>query len=180
MVARRGTVAQDLEIREKIQDARVPAGDAVAEATGPLGKEWLHGPLAGALVLYLRSRGAGMGSALPAVASAAAEIASRALDRTPPHRTPPPGHPQRHKPSFPSGHANETSAVALTSAYVLAREELLPAAPAFIVAAALSIASAFGRLYLDRHWASDTAGGTLLGISIASACAAMYEVKRND
>ena len=109
------------------------------------------------------------------VASAAAEVLSRALDRVPPHRRPPAGHPKPHKPSFPSGHALETTAVAGASAYVLARENLVAAPAAFGAAVALSLASTLGRLYLDRHWASDAVAGVTLGVSIAAACAAWYE-----
>jgi undecaprenyl-diphosphatase len=109
------------------------------------------------------------------VASAAAEVLSRALDRLPPHRRPPAGHPNPYKPSFPSGHALETTAVAGASAYVMARENLASAPAAFGTAVGLSLASTLGRLYLDRHWASDAVGGIALGLSVAAACAALYE-----
>jgi membrane-associated phospholipid phosphatase len=174
-VARRRTVAQDRALRDTLQEGRGAAGEAASEALGPLGKEWLHVPAAAALGAYLWTRGAGSRAVVPALASVTAEIVSRVLDHTPPHRHPPPGHPSRHKPSFPSGHANETTAVALTTAYVLAREDEVAAVPAFAAAAGLSCASAAGRLYLDRHWASDAVGGLLLGVAVASGCAAIYE-----
>jgi membrane-associated phospholipid phosphatase len=179
-VSRRRTSRQDREVREELRRRRRPLGDVVAHATNPLGKEWLHIPSAVALSLYVARKGRGYGKArgafVPVVASVAAEVLSQALDRLPPHRRPPAGHPQPYKPSFPSGHALETTAVAGASAYVLARENLAEAPAAFATAAGLSLASTFGRLYLDRHWASDAVAGTALGLSIAAACAAMYEV----
>jgi len=109
------------------------------------------------------------------ILGATGKTGSRVADRLPPYRRPPAGHPKPHKPSFPSGHALETTAVAGTSAYVLAREQLASAPAAFGTAAGLSLASTLGRLYLDRHWASDAVAGTALGLSIAAACAALYE-----
>ena len=175
-VADRRTRNGDARLRNVLQASRAPAGEALAEATNPLGKEWLHVPVAALLSGSLWVRGGGRRSALPLVASLAAEGASRVFDRVPPHRQPPPGQRSRQKPSFPSGHALETTAVALTTAYVVAREEVVPALPAFATAAVLAVASSAGRLYLDRHWISDSLGGALLGLSIASGCAAVYEV----
>ena len=53
---------------------------------------------------------------------------------------------------------------------------LTPASVAAAHAAGLSLASTLGRLYLDRHWASDAVAGIALGVSVAAACAALYEV----
>ena len=127
------------------------------------------------LTLYLARRGSGRSALLPTVASLTAELLSRTLDRLPPHRTPPAGHPKPYKPSFPSGHALETTAVAGTSAYIMARENLAPGPLAFGTAAALALTSTFGRLYLDRHWASDAVAGAAMGLAVAAACGAIYE-----
>jgi undecaprenyl-diphosphatase len=178
-VSRRQTGGPDRQIHEELQEQRVSAGDLVAHGTNPLGKEWFHIPAAIALSVYIAGRkkqGSAVAAFAPALASAAAEVASRALDHLPPHRRPPAGHPKPNKPSFPSGHALETTAVAGASAYVLARENLGAAPTAFGVAVALSLASTLGRLYLDRHWASDAVGGVAAGLSIAAGCAALYEV----
>lgn len=174
-VSKRRTSQQDKALRSQVQENRSPSGDAVAESVGPIGKEWLHIPAAVAVSGYLMKKGAGARAVIPAAVSITAEAASRILDHARPHRRPPPGHPDPDSPSFPSGHANETTAVTLACAYVLARENLVPAAPAFVVATILSIASPAGRIYLDRHWVTDAIGGWCVGITIAAASAAAYE-----
>jgi membrane-associated phospholipid phosphatase len=65
--------------------------------------------------------------------------------------------------------------VSLTSAWVLARESRASLPAALATASLVTTASALGRVYLDRHWISDAAGGLLLGTSIAAACVALYE-----
>ena len=174
-VSRRRTLADDVGVRDGIQDARDSTGDAVAEVVDPIGKEWLHMPVSALISGVLVGQGVGARAALPLFASVTSELASRVFDRLPPNRKPPPGHPNQQKPSFPSGHANETTAVTFTTAYIMAREDKMAAAPAFAIAAILSIASPASRLYLDRHWTSDVIAGWCLGGSIAAASAAIYE-----
>jgi membrane-associated phospholipid phosphatase len=178
-VASQQTARDDERFRETLQKRRRSVGDVVSRATNPLGKAWFHLPGAVALGLSLAQRGHGRAAFAPAAASAAAEVVGRVLDRMPPHRRPPAGHPKPFKPSFPSGHALETTAVAGASAYVLARENVADARVVFGAAAAVSLASTMGRLYLDRHWASDAIAGAALGVSIAAACAALYELSRS-
>jgi membrane-associated phospholipid phosphatase len=175
-VSRRRTAGEDRKVRERIQQAREPEADAMAEVVSRIGKEWLHIPAAAVLGGVLLKKGAGSRAALPLIASVTSDMMSRLFDRLPPNRRPPPGHPAQDKPTFPSGHANETTAVALTSAYVLAREGMVNATPAFAVATIMAVASPGTRMYLDRHWTTDVFGGWCLGISLAAACAATYEL----
>jgi membrane-associated phospholipid phosphatase len=174
-VARRDTREQDHRLRETLVANHGRVDRALAELVGPLGKEWLHAPVALLIALVLRQRGAGRRAMLPLIASITAEVVNRVCEGTLHIRKPPPGKKERHKPSFPSGHALETAAVALTSGYVLAREGVTPPARSAAVAVALAAASGGGRVYLDRHWVSDALGGYLLGIGIAAACGALYE-----
>jgi undecaprenyl-diphosphatase len=178
-VSQRRVSADDRMVRDKVQESRESEGESVAEVVGPIGKEWLHIPIAAVLGAYLIRRDTRRVRAMmPLAASVTSELASRVFDRLPPNRTPPPGHPDPNNPSFPSGHANETTAVAFTSAYVLAREGMVAAPPAFAIATILSIASPASRMYLDRHWISDVCGGWCLGLTIFAAYAAMYESTR--
>jgi membrane-associated phospholipid phosphatase len=174
-VARRDTREQDHRLRDTLVGNQGRVDRALAEAVGPLGKEWFHAPVALLIALVLWQRGAGRRAALPLIASVTAEVVNRVCEGTLHIRKPPPGKKERHKPSFPSGHALETAAVALTSSYVMAREGLTAPARSAAVAMALAAASGGGRVYLDRHWVSDAVGGYLLGIGIAAACGALYE-----
>jgi undecaprenyl-diphosphatase len=178
LVARRRTDEADNQARDGLQGARAPAGDVAAQASGPLGKEYVHFPVAVALGLALRRQGLGWRAAVPVLASGVAEIVNRVVTHTLHIRVVPPGHPEHHKqkPSFPSGHAMETTAVALASAYTVARAEIVPVIPAFAAAGLLASASTVGRLYLDRHWVTDAVGGSLLGIAIAAAAGAIHEL----
>jgi membrane-associated phospholipid phosphatase len=175
-VAKRQTVAKDRMVRSEVQQWRAPASDAVASGVGLLGKSWLTIPATAALARQLVVRDVGARSALPLVASLTAEGVARALDKIKPYRHVPPGHPDQHKDSFPSGHATKTTAAAMTSAYVLTREQLVDPGPAFASAAIVALASPLSRLYLDRHWPADVIAGWLLGGSIAAGCAALYEL----
>jgi undecaprenyl-diphosphatase len=174
-VSRQRTAADDRKVRDEIQDKREPEGEAVAEVVHPLGKQWIHIPIAAALSAGLAHRGAGRSAIVPLIASVGSDTLSRVFDRLPPNRKPPPGHPNQKKTSFPSGHANETTAVAFTSAFVLSREGVVAPAPAFAVATLLAIASPASRMYVDRHWATDVIAGWCLGLATAAGCAAIYE-----
>lgn len=181
LVARGRTERADNEARDELQAARAPAGDVAAKASGHLGKEYLHFPVSVALALGLRQRGAGLRATVPVLASVASELVNRLVTQTLHIRVVPPGHPEhwKDKPSFPSGHAMETTAVAVASAYVLAREGIAPAGPAFVAAGFAAAASTAGRLVLDRHWITDVIGGALLGLAIAAASGAAYETMQS-
>jgi membrane-associated phospholipid phosphatase len=175
-VAHRETDSHDERVRRTACAYQDETTRSVAEAVGPVGKEWLHGPVAAALSLYAWSAGVRARAALPVAASITAELCNRGLERGLRVGTPPPGRRDRSKPSFPSGHAMEATAVALTSAYVLARAGLAPAGAGVAVAGAVAALSGASRLYLERHWSTDVLGGWLAGVSIAGAHAALHDV----
>lgn len=178
-VAHRRTTESDQTFRDEVQSTRTTLGDGSATATGPIGKEWLHGPAALGLSGYLWYRGAGAEALAPSLASALSELQSRLFDRLALRRVPP-GHPHQGKPSFPSGHALESSAVGLAAAYTLSREGMMGPAAAFTAAVILSVASTAGRIYLDRHWLSDAVGGWLMGVATAALCMAAYDAASDD
>jgi membrane-associated phospholipid phosphatase len=186
-VARHDTVRADRSARDAVRQAaskrRGPkikrkaaaAAEAAATALSPFGKPWFHGPSAALLAAYTRPR-TRSGAAAITMASAGSAGASTLFEQVLKIRKPPPGHPRKDEPSFPSGHTMETAAVALTTAYVLAREGSADGWIAAPAALALPLLSGAGRVFLDRHWTSDVAGGLLAGVSIAALCAAAYEL----
>ena len=76
--------------------------------------------------------------------------------------------------SFPSAHATASTAVYCTLAYVLWREEILPAPVSLAVAIVLPLLIGASRLYLDVHWATDVIGGWVAGFLIAALARLAY------
>lgn len=112
------------------------------------------------------------------LAGAGATALNPAFDEVLPQPPAPPGHRSRNKPVFPSGHAFGPGAVVFTTAYVAAREGIARPGAAAAAAAAVPLATAGGRVLVEKHWASDVLGGYLAALSLAAACAAVYEVAR--
>jgi membrane-associated phospholipid phosphatase len=150
----------------------------VAEITGHIGKWYTLVPLTlVAAVPLARRRRLAAAATLP-MSAVAATTASSVLDHLHDHRTPPPGKGDPSAQSFPSGHALETTAVAITASWIAAREDAVSPAITAPVAAIASAISGLGRLALDRHWTTDSAAGYLAGIALGTACAGAYELAR--
>jgi membrane-associated phospholipid phosphatase len=148
-----------------------------AQGSAPLGKWWayLPGSLFTSFELLRRRRGAGAFAVAGAAVGAA--LLPPLVDRTLSKRRPPPERGEPSVQSYPSGHALQTSAVALATSYVLWRERLGPrwaAAPLSIA----SLTAGAGKLLLDRHWTSDLLGGYCAGVAWGAACAGAYELVR--
>ncbi|HZI11307.1 MAG TPA: phosphatase PAP2 family protein [Myxococcus sp.] len=128
-----------------------------------------------ASALLARFRGL-RASAPLALSSVLAAAVAEGTEAWLPNRPPPPGRNDPEEPAFPSGHTLQPTALALTAAYVLSREGLVPARAA--VPVALAVPLVFGGIQLsgERHWLSDVAGGWLAGLTVAALCAALYDV----
>ena len=177
-VRRHRTRHLDATVRKAIPKRHRRATRLAVAALTPLGK-WYGQMSVTGLVAAAAWRSRGPRAAIP-IASASATAASLAwlLERVMRQRTPPPGRHSPTEPSFPSGHALQTGAVAWATAYVLAREGL--ASPAGVAPVALVVpgVSGLAKLWLDRHWFTDVLGGYLLGGAIAASSAAAYELAR--
>jgi undecaprenyl-diphosphatase len=109
-----------------------------------------------------------------AATATVAALLPKVLDRTLQRRLPPVERHDPSKQSYPSGHALQASAMALTTGYVLYREGVGPrwlGAPLGLAA----LGAGAGRLLLDRHWTSDVIGGYCAGVALGAAAAGLYE-----
>jgi undecaprenyl-diphosphatase len=180
-VARGETKRWDRRAKRAVHAARARVGEqalsALAHSTTPLGKWWSHVPAAFATALKLREDGRRAAALAIAGTSVAAALLPPVLDRAVKRRSPPPERHEPSKQSYPSGHALQSSAMALTVSYVMHREQLTP--PSRLAALGpLSLATGLGRLLLDRHWASDVLGGYFAGVAIGATAAGLYELSR--
>ncbi len=177
LVAKQKTRDMDAAIRQRIPKRHSTVAAATVKALGYSGKAWVHGPAAALIAQYVEHRGSLEGSRAIKFASSLSTSASSTFDWALKHRKPPPGRHSPREQSYPSGHTLETAAVALVCAYVLWREGLADGRIVFPIAAAIPLLEGGGRLYLDRHWATDVVGGLLGGISVAAVVAAGYEMR---
>ena len=186
-VARRDTLAADAALLQAAAPPEDHPARQAAEAIGPVGKKWSYVPAAlGTCAVLLATPGARRGGALRSrVAGAAAVLAASATARwlnpvldNLPQPPAPPGRDSPTKPVFPSGHAFGPGTVALSSAYVLAREGIVRPGSAFPVALAVPVVLAGGRVLEEKHWASDVLGGYLGAVALASVSMAAYEAVR--
>ncbi len=195
--ASRKTADVDEAVLEKTAPDPESPVRKTAHALAPVGKWYTYVPAALGIAAYLiasnggartddrmrahrgtraRTRNRSAGAAAIVVASGLAFGLSRAFDRWLPQPPAPPGHEERDKPVFPSGHTFGPSAVGITAAYVLSYEgdaRVRVAAPIAVVLPALLGGT---RMLDERHWLSDVAGGLLGGIAVASVCLAGYEM----
>lgn len=176
-VARGKTARWDRKLERELHGNG--AASLAAQGSTPLGKWWAYVPASfGASLKLLRARRPAAALTVSGTALGAALLAPL-LDRAMPHRSPPPRRGEPGKQSYPSGHALQTSAVALTTSYVMWREGIGPRWTAAPLGFASAVAGA-GKLLLSRHWTSDVLGGYCAGVAFGSACAGVYELASRD
>jgi membrane-associated phospholipid phosphatase len=77
---------------------------------------------------------------------------------------------KRRTDSYPSGHTTGATALALTTAYVLHRRDLISFPHAIAIATIAPTTMGAYRVISDEHWATDVVGGWLLGGAVGLAC----------
>lgn len=181
-VARGKTSRFDRRAKRRVHVLRVDSKHPkalrnVALGTTPLGKWWAYVPPSLITAGRLQQRGRTVAALTVAGTAISAALLPKLLDRVAKRRLPPPERHEPSKQSYPSGHALQTSAMAVSTGYVLLREGLGPrwsVAPLGLA----SLAAGAGRLLLDRHWTSDVLGGYLAGVALGATCAGVYELRR--
>jgi undecaprenyl-diphosphatase len=109
-----------------------------------------------------------------AVATILAALLEPAFDHLLPQPPMPRGR-RKQRAVFPSGHAFVPTAVLLTSAYVLARQDAADARVVYPVAVVLPAALAGAKLLAEKHWPSDVLAGWIAGVALSAGCVAAYE-----
>lgn len=148
-----------------------------AHGMTPVGKWWAYLPASLGVSLKLLRAGRSRAAFTIAGVAVGAALLPPVLERAVARRPPPPERGEPSEQSYPSGHALQTSAVALATGYVLWREQLGPRA-AFAPLSAAPLLAGLSRLLLDRHWTSDLLGGYLAGVAWGATCAGSYELSR--
>jgi undecaprenyl-diphosphatase len=169
------TKALDARARRQFPKRRRPATRKAAELVQPLGKWFGQVPMGLGVSAMLWRANRRSGALSIAGASATAASLAWLLEQTMTPRMPPPGRHSPTEPAFPSGHALQTSALALTTAYVLSREGIVNGATSVPLATILPLSAGLVKLYLDKHWFTDVLGGYLLGATIGASAAAAFE-----
>ena len=77
---------------------------------------------------------------------------------------------RRRTDSYPSGHTTGATALAITTALVLERQQIIARARALAIAVGVPLAMGMYRVIDDEHWATDVIGGWLLGGAIGLGC----------
>ena len=127
----------------------------------------------GARVLRRLGHRGGVTIAASAVASWLAVRLLRSLVHRP--RPPrPPGRGPKSESTFPSGHTTELTALAIVTAHVLEREQILTRRQASSLRLGLPLLIGIDRVYVREHWFTDVLGGWTLGaaVGLALSCAA--------
>ena len=85
----------------------------------------------------------------------------------------PPGRGPKRESTFPSGHTTELTALAVATAYVLEREQILTRNAARALGFGLPIVIGLNRVYVREHWFTDVLGGWALGAAVGLACVSL-------
>jgi membrane-associated phospholipid phosphatase len=161
--------------------AQTPALDGVRPLLAPLFPLGLPGgtiTIASSTALWLRRRDRSGGANIVA-AALLGWLVHRGVKIVYRRERPRVAGVRRRTDSFPSGHTTGTTALALTAAYVLRRERLISRRKAAAVGIGAPLLMGAYRVIADEHWATDVAGGWLLGAAIALGCGAfLAEPKR--
>jgi len=150
--------------------------DIVSRVGGVTPMEWT-----GILVaIYLWTRGR-RSAALAVAVSPVFALLTYAGARRALFRERPPSGAGLHEAtsSLPSAHSTTATAVCCTVAYVLWREQILPASVAISLAILPPLLIGVSRLYLDVHWTTDVLAGWIAGLLIAAFAALLHRRARS-
>src|SRR5262249_54090543 len=162
----------DHTLRALVQSTRLPLLDHAMIGVSGLGENYGLIPLIvlGVWILWRPSRRWAV--ALPLVMAGTGVlqlVAKWAIDR--PRPTPAPW-------GFPSGHVLSVVVFVGLIIYLLASSSTIPRSRrrlGYACGAAIVLAVAFSRVYLEMHWVSDVAGGFILGLAYTLSAICLVE-----
>ena len=146
------------------------------------GEKFVHPVLAALSAFVLVSMRPGDASRfiIPLAAASLGGIIAHHVVKFVYRRPRPEGALRRNKtePAYPSGHTTNATSVLATSAYLLAREGLVPLPAGMLVVIAVVALTGASRVALGWHWGTDVLGGWLTGTAVAAGCGLLFAVLR--
>lgn len=146
------------------------------------GEKFVHPVLAALSAFVLVSMRPGDASRfiIPLAAASLGGIIAHHVVKFVYRRPRPEGALRRNKtePAYPSGHTTNATSVLATSAYLLAREGLVPLPAGMLVVIAVVALTGASRVALGWHWGTDVLGGWLTGTAVAAGCVLLFGVLR--
>jgi membrane-associated phospholipid phosphatase len=77
--------------------------------------------------------------------------------------------------AFPSGHTTASTAIALTTAYIIARRRIVPISSAAAIGTLIPLSVGSARVLADEHWTTDVIGGWIGGTGMAALAVLRFE-----
>jgi len=158
--------AVDLRIRRAAQTAPGRAAGRALAPLFPIGLPAGYLAIAYSTAHWLRKRGVG-GSRSIIISAWLGWLLHRAVKVVLIRQRPLRRDARVRYDSFPSGHTTGATALALTTALVLQRDGLISPQRAAALGVGAPLLMGFYRVVADDHWATDVAGGWVLGTAIA-------------
>ena len=173
-VAGRGPTRLDTLVRRKVRSNNSRAAKVSALAVSLFGYPVVYVPAAVIAAEWLSRRGK-RGAGPLAAAALGGWLVHRGIKLVVVRMRPPSqrGDSNAHR-AYPSGHTAGTTSVALTGAYVLYREHVLPGAAAGTLGVAIPILMGMSRVFADEHWMTDVVSGWATGAAVAAIAAEAY------
>ena len=165
----------DTRIQRRVLDRAVGRNHTIGLIMSGPGYPGFYFPATALLIALLRHRGAR--GTVPLIIASVGGWAIHRFIKLFAHRRRPVSMTGRSNEleAFPSGHTSATTAIAMTTAFLLARQHLAPLPVALVIATGIPLMIGAGRLLADEHWATDVIGGWIGGLGIAALAVMMFE-----
>jgi len=173
-VSGRGPTRLDKRVRRKVRSHDSTATRVAALGVSLFGYPVVYIPTAILIAEQLSRRGKRGGPAL-----AGAALGGWAVHRAIKFavvRTRPPSQrgDSNARRAFPSGHTTGVTSFAVTGAYILYRQRVLPAPLAGTLAVGIPFLMGMSRVYADEHWITDVVSGWATGAAVAAIAIEAY------